>query len=222
MKVLVIGSMGSMGRRYCAILKFLGVEHVGIDRDDSDFEWNSLYDSFDVEGCTHAIIATPTEKHYENIIWALSKYVKNVLCEKPVDKDPGRIQRLDFLEKQNRVDIRMVCNYKYAFGDIPISERDIEYSNYNTGKDGTGWDCIQLIYLAKKLTINTELPFFKCQYTDPECNCKKEITLHDVEISYINMIRHWLKLQNRENNLWDLNDALKATEKVIKWKKANE
>lgn len=218
MKVLVIGSKGNMGRRYCAILKYLGVEYEGVD-----MEWNPRLTT---EGYTHAIIATPTYVHGESI-FLCSEFVKHILCEKPISKSIESIKHCMNIGATDFTDIRMVCNWKYALGNREPGDVDIHYSNYNTGKDGTGWDCIQLIYLANNLEVNTDTPFFSCRATHPNAaNYKLDesdfdiITLADIEQSYITMIKNWLEIDGRTNELWDLEDALKATEKTIKWMNA--
>ena len=207
MKALVIGNLGSIGSRYCAILKYLGVDWVGVD----------IQGTVEYDDITHAIIATPTETHYEKILQIASLGIDNILCEKPLVQDLKLFPYFNGI--RSALDIRMVCNWKYA---LPPGALDIHYANYNTGKDGTGWDCIQLIYLARNLTIDTEQPFFSCKTVDPTCNCKKDISLTDIEQSYITMIKHWLELDGFKNDLWDLSDSLKATEKTLKWIKENE
>lgn len=215
MRVLVLGSKGSMGRRYCAILKYLQVDYVGIDKEDGDFEYNQLYDVH--PECTHTIIATPTATHYGVLRDVVAWGARHVLCEKPLTKDKGSIENIiKFFGPHS--DIRMVCNYKYAFRK-DVKGWDIEYSNYNTGKDGLGWDCIQLIYLAENIKLSTETPFFQCMAFDPVSHIGTGISLTEVEQSYITMIKHWLELGGNKNDLWNLQDAKEATEKTIEWMK---
>ena len=206
MKVLVVGSLGSMGKRYCAILKYLDIDYVGIDLEEDT-----------KEAFTHAIICTPTDTHIKWVWHCVEVYqIKNILCEKPISKNPEEIKKLAKL-KDCGANIRMVCNWKYC---LP-KDVDIAYSNYNTGKDGTDWDCIQLIYLAKILTIDNTLPYFECRY-------KKDglwnniLSLSDIEQSYLTMIQNWLELDGKKNDLWGMQNALEATESVIKWEKDNE
>ena len=75
-KVLVIGR-GNMGKRYLAILKYLGVDHDSFDVTDSeDIEP-------DIDGCTHAIVSTPIDQHYDNCVWCIDNHL-HFICEKPV------------------------------------------------------------------------------------------------------------------------------------------
>lgn len=211
MKVLVIGSEGRQGARFCAILKYLGVEYEGVDI--------GLHHGSYFKDYSHAIIATPTDTHLDYIEWCRIYGIRHILCEKPIDKNPDKIKELINIEKETK--INMVCNWKYALGNKPIGTYDIHYSNYNTGKDGVGWDCIQLIYLANTLKIDTNTPYFFCQCLPADNMGRDEvIELYDIEQSYITMIKHWLELDDKKNDLWDLEDALKATNKVIAWEKA--
>ena len=218
MKVLVIGSKGSMGKRYCAILKYLGVEYVGVDIGPNS--------KMDYTQFTHAIIATPTEVHRDNLQWfyTYKNGPKSILCEKPLMKSVRDIETAIDWEALHGGKTNMVCNWKYALPDR--KDLEVRYSNYNTGKDGTGWDCIQLIYLVDKLKISTDTPFFKCDYHFPHDTIDSlvvgKVTLGDIENSYITMLRHWLGLDGLENDLWTLTDALKATEKVLTWNKEYE
>ena len=163
---------------------------------------------------------------HHNHIFVWSEHIKNILCEKPIDTDLGSVKFCMKIEKKDKADIRMVCNWKYALHNPEIGALDIDYGNYNTGKDGTGWDCIQLVYLAKKLTVYTSTPFFRCSWqravNDTGLLRVGEVTLAGIEQSYITMIKHWLGLDGLENDLWNLTDALKATEKTLTWIKENE
>jgi len=200
MKVLVIGSKGSMGKRYCAILKYLNVEFEPIDILEQPWDYS------DIRDCDRAIVCTPTETHFD-ICRALSI---DYLCEKPVSKKPEMIKRLIQLAGDKNIDARMVCNWYYIGYMYTNLNNEIEYSNYNTGKDGINWDCIQLHYLSNtKAIVSNDTPFFKCKVNGNN----NPVYLGDIEHSYITMIKAWLR---DPKDLWSLEDALKATEKVIK------
>jgi len=153
MRVLVIGSRGNMGRRYMAILKYLGVETIGMDIDQPQ----NKYVGFD-----RAIIATPSENHF---YWCkfFTNERKPFLCEKPVVTN---LLQMRMLVDNNLVSWgRMVCNWAFVNPDILKPESNqVQYSNYNTGKDGLAWDCIQLIYLADGMPeLSTTSPYLDCQ-----------------------------------------------------------
>ncbi len=195
MKVLVIGSKGNMGRRYMAILKYLGVDALEKDLGDPFPD----PDSFD-----RAIIASPTENHLDDIQEMVS-FRRDYLCEKPISKDPSDID----LVMSSSVDGRMVCNWAFVKpnGRLKPGCNFIDYDCYNTGKDGLAWDCIQLVYLAQGMpTLKTKSPTFATYIN------RHGITLDDIAKSYVRMIKAWLQ---DPTQLWSLEDAKKATEKVI-------
>lgn len=208
MKILVLGARGNMGRRYCAILRHLGQEVVEADIGD---RWTDL--EFD-----KAIVATPTPGHaYDCLQLAMRK--KSFLCEKPLSTNPREIEDLILYCEANGVDGRMVCNWKFAGMPAGCSWlpgfHEVNYSNWRTGSDGTAWDCIQLIYLAKGGGIKIEVgaPCFRASID------YWHITLENIEQSYIKMVDYWL---NKPSALWSLEDAKKATQKVLRYMEENK
>lgn len=205
MKVLVIGSQGNMGRRYVAILKRFG--HEVIERDIVD----KTHPYLNYKEIDKAIVATPTGTHFD-ICRYLAINKVDYLCEKPVSKDPGEIKELINLNKKFGVDGRWVCNWAFTSHATRFEigkSSYISYNYYNTGKDGLKWDCIQLAYLDVNYpTIFTDSPIFKAEISG------YDITLRDIERSYIAMIGTWFQ---HPKFLWDMEDALKATNKVLKW-----
>lgn len=205
MRVLVCGNRGNMGRRYTAILNYLGVENIGVDNGDL----TPHPDTYD-----RAIIATPSDIHMY-VCEMMANLHKPFLCEKPIDKDPAKIQKLIDLCKKKRVDGRMVCNWAFT-GRLKFypGENQVQYSNYNTGKDGLAWDCIQLIYLAKGFPeLSTGSPYLQAHIDGDR--------VHEGHIarSYKTMIDVWLQ---GGDDLWSLEDAKKATEKTIKYMEAHK
>ena len=88
-------------------------------------------------------------------------------------------------------------------------KNEIEYDYYNTGNDGLHWDCIQLHYLAKKLTLNNQSPVFKCKING------RAVTQDEIGESYVRMVE---RFENGDvDMLWDFRDAIKATKKVNKF-----
>lgn len=203
MKILVIGSNGNMGRRYMVILKYLGVESVGIDL---GMNFEIAMQSFD-----RAIIATDTPAHQ---VWVESMIHRGIpfLCEKPISKDLGF---LDWL-KHKSAEGRMVSNWAFVKPGQILSpgKHEIEYDCYNTGKDGLAFDCIQLIHLAKGFPkLQTDCPTFKASI-DGEL-----ITLDAIADSYVTMIKTWL---TEPEKLWNLEEAKKATEKTLSYMESHK
>lgn len=212
MRILIIGNKGSMGRRWTACLKYLREDVLGFDIGGPV----PTAPEFD-----RAIIASPTDTH---VMWAeyLINAGKDFICEKPVDKDPAVIRRLADKAKFAGVDGRMCCNWLFAVNQALLlgrgpdgrqgatanmGEMEIEYKYYNSGKDGFFWDCIQLIYLSGKFKYDRTSPMFEAFVNgDP-------VTLEMVERSYLIMLSEWM--YGDRNRLWSLEDAAKASEKVM-------
>ena len=195
MKVLVCGSKGKMGVRYSRIIKELGHEVV---------EWE-----IDSKGtppkCDRAILATPTDTHFKLCLELVASGNSVIMCEKPLSKSPQEIKELQKLDAK----INVVNNWMLTPGlKFKPSENAIYYNNCYTGKDGLYWDCCQLIYMGTgNIEIETDAPSLVAIVN------MRKISLKDIEDSYKAMISAWL---NEENEvLWDLDDALKMTEKVI-------
>lgn len=207
MKVLVCGSLGSMGRRYVAILRYLREEVIEADIGDPWWEWE-----FD-----RVIIATPTDRHSSDIRIAITKG-KPTLCEKPITQDTETVRALAFEAAASGVDVRMVSNWRFAInlalmcangnrGLVAIDqEMALEYSYYDSGKDGFFWDTIQLIMLAGKFKYDRNRPAFEAKVDG------LDVTLEHIHASYVLMISEWL--YGDKGKLWSLADAITATEKV--------
>ena len=203
MRVLLIGSRGSIGRRYMSILNYLGIEVEGYDTLDHghvirDFH-NEHDDSFD-----KAIIASPTLTHYF-YCKKLLEMNKPFLVEKPLSRFPGECADLIALDK-NKLG-RIVCNYLYALD----GHKPAFYDYYNTGGDGVLWDLSQLIYMNPKIEISTRSPIWKLMRDDGV-----RVTYDELESSYIFMVKDFLDVDNlgHADRLWTLEDGLRMTEAV--------
>lgn len=206
MNVAVIGASGNMGRRYCAILRYLGIGVVEIDEHSPSGMLGERYDK--------VIIATPTRLHFD-FCEAMAMVGNPFLVEKPLDTDPKSIRYLRELCIKQGVDGRMVCNWAFA-GRLRFDPgcHQVQYSNFHTGNDGLGWDCIQLIYLAKGFPeLSTGSPFLQCHIDDNR--------IHEgmIAMSYKKMVEAWLQ---DPAQLWSLEDAKKATEKTILYMEAHK
>ena len=192
MKVLVIGSEGSMGRRYCAILNYLGIDVLKMDMDNTHMV--GLYKAAD-----KVIIATPTVTHvaYARVI------NKPLLIEKPVSKLDVQIEDLI----KSGAQAHMVSNWRYTIenGAWDTGKCSVYLDYYNHGKDEHVWDAIQLIMLDSKARLATESPLFKCSING------LMIGLGQIELSYIRMIKDWL---GDCKYLWTMQDALEGNQKV--------
>jgi len=207
-EVLILGSEGSMGTRYKAILKYLGVNYSCYD---SALE-NTYYKELPVYNhYSHIIIATPTSTHYGYINSIGANYKGAVLCEKPIVIG----SKIDFPVQ----DLSMVFQYAYLAFKNPIEELNADnmdfhlddvYSIYNyfrSGKDGLIWDCLQIIALHKGSIDNLML-----KNSSPEWNCilnNKRLSLSNMDNAYVLAIKDWLT-----GNRFDLSVIKKAHQKV--------
>lgn len=191
--IALFGGLGSIGRRYAAILDFYQVPFTVFDKDLTVPKW-SLFEK--------VIIATPTNTHLE-VLSTIPKS-KTVLCEKPVDKDPNKIP--------NRKNLYVVNNYLYLMrseGFLIDGNRieSITYDFYNTGKDGVLWDCCQLIYLDPDADIKTRSPFWRLEVNG------QEVSYYNLERSYAQMLLDFV--EDKTDNLWNWEDAREMSRAVI-------
>jgi len=183
-KILVIGGLGNMGKRYCAILDSLKVKYSIYDKKmfKTSLKKYKLYDAF--------IIATPTNTHYE-IIKELRKYEKPILCEKPITMSEKEIAQILSWDDLN---LRMINQYAYFFinetvDHVQVGRKQDHYNYFKSGEDGLLWDCINVIGtnhfndLWKKL----DSPIWKCQIRG------KKLDLAQMDHAYVWNIKDWLE-----------------------------
>ena len=186
-KIYIVGYNGNMARRYRAILDYLDISHCG---EDVGHRFGRL------DECQGVIITTPTNMH----LWHLDQFERTglpILCEKPIS--------LGVFTLPKDANIQMVNQYAFTG---PWPEGVTYYNNWNTGKDGLEWDCINIIGLARgEVVVENNSPFWKCAING------KELTLHDIDMGYIKMIEAWAK--RPEPNI---DYILKAHDKVRRYR----
>lgn len=174
--ILVVGNKGSMGKRYEHILKFLGKDYKGIDKETGKGALLNLSEQAD-----HIILATPTSTHY-----ALLKYIApatraRVLCEKPVVPD------IDMLRQVLDLDMDLSVMMQYMCLDDPDSEGDSYYNYFRHGNDGLVWDCYQIIALARgKVMVDETSAVWTCKLNG------KDLSLNQMDGAYIQYLSEWL------------------------------
>lgn len=191
-KVLIIGGNGNMGRRYQAVLKFLGVQHRVFDSQVRPIEH--------LDWCNGIIIATPTETHYNVFLDIYFNTLKNpkslpILCEKPFSTDLIEVENCLKFVLQNDLKFQMVNQYKHlAYPDAPKG-CETTYDYYHSGADGIYWDCINIIGLDKtdNISLKNESPIWKCTING------QTIDRSDLDLSYVVMVKEWL--QNPKSNV---------------------
>lgn len=205
-KCLVIGALGSIGRRYVQILENMKCEVYQSDIKTAStptIEWINNH------GIMRIVVASPTFTHLKYASY-LSGSKAFVLVEKPIiiSKDEYEI----FPKKEN---IRMVSNWLWLPGINPApGTNTIYYDYFDQGKEKYEYNMAQPIYLGDKHSA------FKSKSTIFRCFINSiQVFIEDVQRSYVNMVDMWIK--NPENNiLWTLEDAYKMTEKL--WRYENE
>jgi hypothetical protein len=187
MKVYIFGNRGNMGRRYNAVLKYLGHETHGTDIEDN------RKDRFNCNDYDAIIIATPTFTHLDFIDY-LMECGKPILCEKPFINDAAHIGSLRHCMKsaeQSKMKISMVSQYDYmvpSFDDPSFEGRYTSYDYFRTGNDGLAWDCINVIWHARsKIILRNESPIWTCRINSAPMFSDR------IDHSYIAMIKDWLE-----------------------------
>lgn len=186
MKVLLLGNLGNMGKRYEAILKYLQHEVIGLD-----VGYTQKLLATALAAVDHVIVATPTPTHcgliqdiceHKNVRQSL-----HVLCEKPVVKSLVALERVLTSTKDARVDLYCVNQYAhltelgFAVGDLS------SYDYFNHGKDGLHWDCFQVFALARgPVTIDNKSPIWRCWINGAKMN------ISSMDRAYVDMVKDFL------------------------------
>ncbi len=171
---LLLGYKGSIGSRYAAILRTLGVEYAGVDEGDPA---PASFDS--------VIIATPTPLHAEHLAQC-ARYGVPIMVEKPLATSlPFALEICDLLDTE-RVKVRMVNQYRHLPDEGEEGETTYDY--YRSGKDGLKWDAISLVALARgKVTLKQESPVWRCRLNGVL------VTYPMIENAYVDMIQDFLR-----------------------------
>lgn len=212
--VLVVGHEGNMGKRYCAVLRQLGVEHTGIDVRSPNYQ-DIAEDA--ICGADKIIVATPTPRHLETI-QAIGKIrlkkampTAHVLCEKPL---VTRLDEFIYLRKEQSLGIlKLFCVNQYAHHpqyDIFSRSTGRTYYNYfKHGDDGLVWDCFQLFVLAKgNVGLNNQSPVWTCRINGTT------VSISGMDTAYVKMVEDFVGPMRR---VWDLDTAEVGTKRVLKW-----
>lgn len=178
MSILIVGSEGSMGKRYQCILKYLGKSFVCADKQDSLSNIRRLAEK--TEGI---IIATPTETHVD-LVSSLLPFRKPILCEKPVSKDVSILKELNQRIEDSKTPFRMM--FQYEILNRSCSYGPSRYNYFKHGNDGLVWDCLQIIGLARKeIVLGEDSPIWSCKLNG------KALSLSHMDAAYIAYVQKW-------------------------------
>ena len=209
-KTAIIGSRGSIGKRYSCIFDYLGEPYIGYDV-CGPFNKEAVIRFVLDNEITRALICVPTDVHYD-YCRILSMMGVDYMVEKPLTKSPQEAEELANLAEKHRVNSHIVCNYKILLDDLKRHGKNqkktfTEYNYFNTGKDGLLWDCCQLIMLNPEIEIYTDSPIWILKCGDSYVDYRM------VELSYLTMIRYWL--DGNLKMLWDIHDAVEMVTIVL-------
>lgn len=200
--ILLVGADGNMGARYKAILRFLGKEFRGVDKNNSDDA---------IMRAAHAsdgiLIATPTATHTQ-LIRKFMHLKKPLMCEKPITKDMKEFRALMAELQERKTPFRMVNQYRMLAGASRMGRSFYDY--FKHGSDGIYWDCLQIIGLARgEIRIAEDSPIWRCMING------KAITLSHMDAAYIAYLQEWFKTPAQ-----DLSQIIEAHEKTAELERA--
>lgn len=200
-RVLLIGSEGSMGRRYQAIMRTLDVKFEKADKDHTLLDVKQL-----LKGCDSVVLATPTDTHYK-LLLELVPTRKPILCEKPVVKDLKQLVDILSLVRHYRSQFRMM--YQYSLFDHPSNAGPSYYNYYHHGNDGLSWDCMQVISLARgELKIKEDSPIWTCMINGQKIN--KNL----MDMAYVEYFKKWMTEPHQNpNEILDIHNKVKLFER---------
>jgi hypothetical protein len=200
-RILIVGILGNMGRRYASILKFLGHEVEGVDAGYSLREYASV-----AEVCDGIIIASPTCTHIDEIAQALG-FDMPILCEKPITTDLKALDTFDKgLADKGKALITMVNQYEWLVDGHLIGPT--LYNYFSSGGDGLAWDCTNIIGMASGYpSLSNDSPIWNCMING------KILKREEMDKAYIDMMEHWLQYPDYYN--WEY--ILESHAKVGQW-----
>lgn len=181
MSTLILGSNGSMGKRYQAILRYLGRPFHGIDLATDASSVSSA-----IESAQSYIIATPTETHLD-FVRRLAPLGKPILCEKPLAKTQVDLEQFfELLASYRETPFRMMLQYEMLIRPDRIGGSFYDY--FRHGNDGLVWDCLQIIGLARgKIELRETSPVWACKINGQTLNSG------DMDAAYIAYVQKWFK-----------------------------
>lgn len=185
MSILVIGCHGSMGRRYQAILSYLGKPFRGVD-----LEHNRHYARKLAEESDGIILATPTKTHVE-LIREYLPLQKPILCEKPVCKDVAELKGLMAEIKDAKTPFRMMYQYQILADSSRIGKT--HYNYFRHGSDGLAWDCLQIVGLARgECRLKESSPVWSCMING------KRLSIEHMDAAYVAYVQRWLQAPKQD------------------------
>lgn len=204
MSILIVGASGNMGKRYAAILKYLGYSFTGVDVRSTNDEVEKA-----AEKAEGILIATPTETHCK-LIQRFLPYKVPILCEKPISTNIAEFKETMDMVRGSFVPFRMVNQYRMLADRNSIGRSVYDY--FRHGSDGLYWDCIQIIGLARgEIRLGEESPVWRCMING------KALTLSHMDAAYIGYIQEWFKNPRQDLGLiWEAHEKTAELERACR------
>lgn len=189
-----------MGKRYQAILRYLGKPYACLDVDTTENEAENLK-----ARATAFIVATPTSTHLP-ILYDLANYRKPILCEKPVCTSLDDLD--EWLAAVSDEGLPFRCMLQYTELGIPKDCGPTYYDYFRSGPDGLVWDCLQIVGHATdpyNVRLNNESPIWKCAING------KVLSLHDMDAAYVAHVLRWFQdPKQRGRQIFDVHEKTAA------------
>lgn len=177
--ITLIGSEGSMGKRYQAILRFKNTEFECFDKES--LMGNILASARRARG---VILATPTNTH-GTYLRELIPVNKMILCEKPIVKDVDELAGLYGWAHAKGCELSMMLQYQELVDSN--SEGESGYDYFRTGPDGLPWDAMQVIGFAKgPCVIDNKSPLWRGFING------RMLNISDMDYAYVRFVSKWL------------------------------
>lgn len=204
MSTLIVGSEGSMGKRYQAILTYLGQYFINCDlKTPSEFNEDEV---------TRVILATPTSTHLDMIL-KYSDLGVPILCEKPISKLLRDTENLVDHCARKGARLSMMMQYRQLKRGLAGSSY---YNYFRHGNDGLTWDCFQIIALANgPIELREDSPIWKCEINNVTIN------LSEMDWAYVREVLDWVSDDNQmtDEKLIEMHEKVSAFELESKCKK---
>ncbi len=202
MQTLIIGSDGAQGRRYQAILSYLGREFICADPKRPE---SMIIQKEKEKRIGGVIVATPTDTH----VTILKRFMHTgvpILCEKPICKDVQQLTELVEEIEDCKAKVSMVLQYRHLGFPVFLPRRYSFYDYFRHGNDGLLWDCLQIIGFATGgVRLDESSPVWKCQING------KTLDISKMDTAYVTDVREWLAQINQRS----MRDVLEMHQKVV-------
>jgi hypothetical protein len=197
--ILLVGSEGAQGKRYQAILKYLGKDFRRVD----EIWGEPTFDDPSVQPAAFSgiILATPTDTHIDQVRRYLGWRVP-ILVEKPFSKDVDALKALE--PEANGVPLSLVMQYRHLA--IGTKQEPSFYDYFRHGNDGLTWDCLQTIALAKgPVRLSEASPVWNCVINGHMLN------IADMDGAYIREVQDWLSGRHQSFSvIIDIHEKVRA------------